>query len=63
LKYVWNHSASNTSNVMGINVPTKYAAWLELIIISVISPNVSFIGHLSGIIPLIKDKSFQGFKQ
>jgi membrane associated rhomboid family serine protease len=50
LKYVWNHSASNTSNVMGINVPTKYAAWLELIIISVMSPNVSFIGHLSGII-------------
>jgi membrane associated rhomboid family serine protease len=50
LKYVWNHSASSSSNIMGINVPTKYAAWLELIVISVISPNVSFIGHLSGII-------------
>ncbi len=51
LKYVWNaQSHSQTSNVMGIPVPTRYAAWLELVLISLISPNVSFVGHLCGIL-------------
>ena len=50
LKYVLNHRSSDSSNVMGINIPTKYAAWAELILISIIHPNVSFIGHLCGIL-------------
>lgn len=49
LKYVWNCKGSGSSNIMGINFPTKYAAWLELVLISMIHPNVSFIGHLAGI--------------
>ena len=34
----------------GLDVPTKWAAWVELIIISFITPNASFLGHFSGII-------------
>ena len=36
LKYVWNQCSDGRSSVMGISVPTKYAAWVELILISVI---------------------------
>jgi rhomboid domain-containing protein 1 len=49
LKYVWNQKGSGDSNIMGINFPSKYAAWLELVLISLIHPNVSFVGHLAGI--------------
>uniref|UniRef100_A0A0K0EN06 Rhomboid domain-containing protein n=1 Tax=Strongyloides stercoralis TaxID=6248 RepID=A0A0K0EN06_STRER len=35
---------------MGIPVPGKYSCWVELIAIQMITPNASFIGHLSGII-------------
>ena len=50
LKYVLNYNSPSTSNVMGvINVPTKFACWAELVLISVISPNASFVGHLAGI--------------
>ena len=31
-------------------VPTKLAVWAELILISVLFPNVSFVGHLAGIL-------------
>lgn len=50
LKYVWNSYSSDRTSVMGIMIPTKHAAWLELILISIITPNASFIGHLSGIL-------------
>lgn len=33
-----------------IPMPSKYVYWIELITISLISPNVSFAGHLAGII-------------
>ena len=50
LKYVLNSSAQNDSVVMGIQVPTRYAAWLELVLVSMITPRASFIGHLAGIL-------------
>jgi len=51
LKYVWNSvSPLSTTNVMGINLPTKSAAWVELIVISLLTPNASFLGHLAGIL-------------
>jgi len=58
LKYIWNAKSSSSSsnsqssytNVMGISVPTRYAAWLELVVTSMITPNASFIGHLAGIL-------------
>lgn len=50
LKYVWNKKANSNTNIIGISVPSKYAAWVELVVISFISPNSSFLGHLSGIL-------------
>eukprot|EP00597_Dinobryon_sp_UTEXLB2267_P014340 CAMPEP_0170121204 /NCGR_PEP_ID=MMETSP0020_2-20130122/15715_1 /TAXON_ID=98059 /ORGANISM="Dinobryon sp., Strain UTEXLB2267" /LENGTH=137 /DNA_ID=CAMNT_0010351447 /DNA_START=539 /DNA_END=949 /DNA_ORIENTATION=+ len=39
-----------TSRVYGMEVSLKYACWVELVVISLITPNASFIGHLSGIL-------------
>lgn len=38
------------SDVYGFRVPTKYVTIVELALISLLLPNVSFLGHLSGII-------------
>jgi rhomboid domain-containing protein 1 len=51
LKYVWNQLSPEMTNVMGMmNVPSRYAAWIELVLISIISPRASFLGHLCGIL-------------
>jgi hypothetical protein len=34
----------------GIVIPTEYVAWAELVLISLITPNASFAGHLCGIL-------------
>lgn len=36
--------------VGGLWVPTRYAAWIELILIHLLVPNASFMGHLAGIL-------------
>lgn len=52
LKVVTTHIQPNSMTmVMGMfPVPTRLACWAELVLISVIFPNVSFVGHLSGIL-------------
>nr|XP_033814543.1 rhomboid-related protein 4 isoform X2 [Geotrypetes seraphini] len=51
LKVLNNHYyPGGTSNVMGFHVPNKYACWIELIAIHIVSPGSSFIGHLAGIL-------------
>ena len=52
LKVILAHFTPNaTSHVMGIfSVPIKYASWLELVLISILVPKASFVGHLSGIL-------------
>jgi membrane associated rhomboid family serine protease len=50
LKYVLNQRSAHIESVFGFPVPSKYAAWLELVLISVVTPNASFIGHLAGIL-------------
>lgn len=35
---------------MGFRLNTRYAAWLELVLISILVPNASFLGHLCGIL-------------
>lgn len=37
-------------NVSGFIVPSKLAVWLELVLIHLLVPNSSFIGHLGGIL-------------
>jgi rhomboid domain-containing protein 1 len=34
----------------GVVVPSNWAYWLELVLIQVMVPNASFIGHLAGIL-------------
>ena len=51
LKVVTTHlQPGGMSSIMGIPVPMKLACWVELILISVFFPNVSFVGHLAGIL-------------
>ncbi len=50
LKVVLNDGSPTHSYVMGMSVPTKYAAWAELVIASMINPRASFLGHLCGIV-------------
>ncbi|CAJ0584292.1 unnamed protein product, partial [Mesorhabditis spiculigera] len=33
-----------------IPIPTRYASWIELVVIQMLTPNASFVGHLGGII-------------
>ena len=50
LKTVLNSSDPSFSLVSGILLPTRYMAWAELLLIQLLVPNVSFVGHLSGIL-------------
>lgn len=52
LKVVTTHMQPvGMTRVMGIlPVPMRLACWVELILISVLFPNVSFVGHLAGIL-------------
>ncbi|XP_051156344.1 rhomboid-related protein 4-like [Leptopilina boulardi] len=37
-------------NVGGFRIPSKFAVWAELILIHLLVPNASFVGHLGGIL-------------
>ena len=50
LKYVLYMRSSGNIHVMYFTVNIKYAAWAELVLISLLNPNASFVGHLSGIL-------------
>ena len=52
LKVVTTHiQPAGMTRVMGfIPVPMRIACWVELVVISVLFPNVSFVGHLAGIV-------------
>lgn len=50
LKVVLNSQSDDYSYVYGIRVPSRFVAWVELILIQMVMPGVSFIGHLGGIL-------------
>lgn len=50
MKVVLNSQSENYTYVHGVVVPTRYAAWAELILIQMFVPGVSFLGHLGGIL-------------
>lgn len=50
LKIILNSRSAGWSTVAGFRLPTKYAAWAELVAIQLISPEASFLGHLCGIV-------------
>ncbi|KAK6931919.1 Peptidase S54, rhomboid domain [Dillenia turbinata] len=49
MKVILNSQNSSTY-VHGMIVPARYAAWIELILIQMFVPGVSFLGHLGGIL-------------
>ncbi|KAK6623373.1 hypothetical protein RUM43_009225 [Polyplax serrata] len=51
LKVLTTHEEPNlTAMLVGIQIPGRYAAWIELILIHLLVPNSSFMGHLAGIL-------------
>ncbi|KAL0292999.1 UNVERIFIED_CONTAM: Rhomboid-like protein 14, mitochondrial [Sesamum radiatum] len=50
MKVVLYSQSDNYAYVQGFVVPTRYAAWAELILIQMFVPGVSFLGHLGGIL-------------
>jgi len=49
-KVVLNYNSPRLTRMWGFDVPLKHACWAELVLISLITPNASFVGHLCGII-------------
>ncbi|XAR49768.1 Rhomboid protease [Bertholletia excelsa] len=50
MKVILNSQSDNYSNIHGLVVPARHAAWAELIIIQMFVPGASFLGHLGGIL-------------
>ena len=50
LKVLCQHHFPSAALVMGITLPAWGVAWGELIAISLVTPNASFVGHLAGIL-------------
>lgn len=50
LKVVLNWNSPSFTNVYGVLVPSRYAAWAELVLIQMFVPGTSFLGHLCGIL-------------
>ncbi|KAM8853640.1 rhomboid-related protein 4 isoform 1-T2 [Synchiropus picturatus] len=51
LKVVNNHyHPGGVTRLMGLHVPNRYASWVELVLIHIMTPGTSFVGHLAGII-------------
>ncbi|XP_009874052.1 PREDICTED: rhomboid-related protein 4 [Apaloderma vittatum] len=44
------YNPGRVSSVLGWRIPSKYACWVELVAIHLISPGTSFAGHLAGIL-------------
>ncbi|XP_066993458.2 rhomboid-related protein 4 [Anabrus simplex] len=62
LKVLTSYEApASTTMVAGTPVPTRYAAWVELIVIHLLVPRASFMGHLAGILAgVLYCKTFVG---
>lgn len=50
MKVVLNSQSDSLTQVYGMVVPARHAAWAELILIQLFVPGVSFLGHLGGIL-------------
>ena len=50
LKVICQHLFPQDGSVMGITMPSHLLAWGELVAISLVTPNASFVGHLAGIL-------------
>lgn len=49
LRYIYFSRLNTTINMLGFDMHSSYATWIELFLAKILMPNTSFIGHLSGI--------------
>eukprot|EP00619_Florenciella_sp_RCC1007_P009977 CAMPEP_0205929322 /NCGR_PEP_ID=MMETSP1325-20131115/25244_1 /ASSEMBLY_ACC=CAM_ASM_000708 /TAXON_ID=236786 /ORGANISM="Florenciella sp., Strain RCC1007" /LENGTH=302 /DNA_ID=CAMNT_0053298521 /DNA_START=27 /DNA_END=935 /DNA_ORIENTATION=- len=49
LKYILTHQHGGEGAVWGVRMPNQWVTWAELVLIQIISPHASFLGHLAGI--------------
>ena len=49
LKVLLTFNAPGTLMFQGFQIPARHIAWAELLFISLVNPQASFVGHLSGI--------------
>lgn len=61
MKVVLNAQSDNYTYVHGMILPARYAAWAELFLIQMLVPNVSFLGHLGGILAGLIYLQIKGF--
>nr|AIY60667.1 rhomboid protein Ilepu_RBL14 [Ilex purpurea] len=50
MKVILNSQSDDYTSVHGLVLPSRHAAWAELILIQMFVPGVSFLGHLGGIL-------------
>jgi len=50
MKVVLNYNSEGYTQYWGLNIPMKYLAWFELLLIQIVTPNASLLGHLCGIL-------------
>lgn len=50
MKYILYRRSEGWMNIYGFPINLKVAAWVELVVISMLNPHASFVGHLSGIV-------------
>lgn len=50
MKVILNSRSDSFTQVHGLVVPARHAAWAELILVQLLVPGVSFLGHLGGIL-------------
>ncbi|CAN1187992.1 Rhomboid-like protein 14, mitochondrial [Linum perenne] len=60
MKVVLNSQSADYTHVHGLMVPARYAAWAELVLIQLVAPDASFLGHLGGILAGILYLKLQG---
>lgn len=50
LNVILSQDAHGQSTLLGLSIPLKHIYWVEILIIQLIYPNASLLGHFSGII-------------
>ncbi|KAL3646059.1 Rhomboid-like protein 14, mitochondrial [Castilleja foliolosa] len=65
MKVILYSQSDNYTYVHGLAVPSRYAAWAELILVQMFVPGVSFLGHLGGVLAgllylYLKKSSYSG---
>ncbi|ETO31852.1 hypothetical protein RFI_05265 [Reticulomyxa filosa] len=50
MKVILTYNSPGYAEYWGLHIPMKYLAWFELVLIQMVTPNASLLGHLCGIL-------------